>query len=111
MTRAADGPARGRDGATLGRPTRLVLLTGGAVSILGAVTVGAFGADGGGSLAAAFLGAALTAAIAGITALIEAVRGELRARPVPRRAIGVGLGLLLLAPVSLVLAAGAAGTG
>lgn len=92
------------------RPTRRVLTVGGGLSLLGAVLVGLLGADGAGSLAAGFVGAALTCAAAGIVTLGGAVRDELRDEPVARRRVVTGVGLLLAAPVCLVLAAGAAGT-
>ncbi|MEX0836483.1 MAG: hypothetical protein WD010_10350 [Nitriliruptor sp.] len=88
-----------------------MLIAGAIVSLLGAVVVGALGTRGGGSLAAALLGVALTCGIAGLAALVGAVRAELQGRPDPRRRIVGGLGLLLLAPVMLMLAAGAAGAG
>jgi hypothetical protein len=98
------------DPRTPPRPVRRVLATGAALSLLGAIVLGLLGADGAGSLAAALVGLALTCAIAGLTALIGAVRAEFRGTPRPRRQVGVGMGLLLLAPVMLVFAAGAAGS-
>jgi hypothetical protein len=97
--------------SSLTRPARRVLLVGGASSLLGAVVLGLLGVDGAGSLAAALVGLSLTCAIAGLTALLGAVRAEFRGTPRPRRQVGIGMGLLLLAPVMLVFAAGAAGSG
>lgn len=91
------------------RPTRRVLGVGLIVSLAGAVGVGILGASGAGSLAAALVGAALTVGVGGLTALVGALRDELRGDPVPRRRVAIGVGLLLLAPVSLILAGGAAG--
>lgn len=91
-------------------PIRRVASVGAAASVVGAVLVGVLGADGAGGLAAAFVGASLTLGIAGLTALVGAVRDEAGGVPVPRSRIGLGIGLLLLAPVMLVLAAGAAGS-
>jgi hypothetical protein len=91
------------------RPARLVLAVGLAVSLVGAVVVGLLGASGAGSLAATFVGAAVTVAVAGLTTLVGALRDELRADPVARRRVAIGVGLLLLSPVLLILAAGAAG--
>jgi amino acid transporter len=79
------------------------------LSLAGAVVLGLLGASGSGSLAAALMGAALTAGVAGLTTLAGAVRDELRDRRVPRGRIGLGIGLLLGAPVMLMLASGAAG--
>jgi hypothetical protein len=86
-----------------------VLLAGGALSIVGALVVGVLGSSGAGGLSAAFVGGALTCAVAGLTVLIGAVRDELRRIRSSRRDVVIGMGLLLLAPVMLVLAAGAAG--
>jgi hypothetical protein len=90
-------------------PGRRVLVAGGAVSIVGALAVGVLGSSGAGGLAAAFVGGALTCAVAGLTVLISAVRDEFRRTRSSRRDVAIGMGLLLLAPVMLVLAAGAAG--
>jgi hypothetical protein len=92
------------------RPVRWVLSTGAALSLLGAIVLGLLGTDGAGSLAAALVGLSLTCAIAGLTVLIGAVRAEFRGTRRPRRQVGIGMGLLLLAPVMLVFAAGAAGS-
>jgi hypothetical protein len=91
------------------RPTRRVLAVGLIVSLAGAVGVGLLGGSGAGSLAAALVGAALTVGAGGLTALVGALRDELRGDTVPRRRVGLGVGLLLLAPVLLILAGGAAG--
>lgn len=90
------------------RPARRILAGGAAVSLVGAVIVGALGTSGAGSLAAAFIGGALTAGAAGLTTLVGAVRDELRGEAVPRGRMFLGIGLLLAAPVLLILAAGAA---
>lgn len=90
------------------RPPRRVLAVGAGVSLAGAGIVGLLGASGAGSLAAAFIGGALTVAIAGLVTLGGAVRDEFRGDAVPRRRVAAGMGLLLLAPVLLILAAGAA---
>jgi hypothetical protein len=90
------------------RPVRRTLFVGGALSLVGAVLVGLLGATGAGGLAAALVGVALTLGVAGVVALGTAVRDEYRGERVPRRRILVGVGLLLGAPISLMLAAGAA---
>jgi hypothetical protein len=84
------------------------LAVGFGLSLLGAAVVGILGASGAGSLTAAFMGGALTAGVTGVLTLVGAVRDEARGHRVPRGRIGLGVGLLLLAPVLLVLAAGAA---
>jgi peptidoglycan/LPS O-acetylase OafA/YrhL len=92
------------------RPARRVLFAGGVLSLLGAVAVGFLGATGAGSLVAAFTGGALTVGMAGVVLLVGAVRDEYRGDRVARGRIALGVGSLFLAPVMLVLAAGAAGT-
>jgi hypothetical protein len=92
-------------------PARRVLIAGAVASLFGAAVLGLLGVDGAGSLAAALVGLSLTCAVAGLTALLGAVRAEFRGTPRPRRQVGIGMGLLLLAPVMLVFAAGAAGSG
>lgn len=98
------------DGRPARRPARRVLVAGAVLSVLGAVVLGLLGTSGSGSLAAALVGGSLTCAIAGLVVLIGAVRDEFRGTPRPRRQVGLGMGLLLLAPVMLVFAAGAAGS-
>lgn len=100
--------ARARERRRL-RPTRRVLGIGIALSFAGALVVGLLGASGAGGLAAALVGAALTVAAGGLTALVGALRDELRGDAVPRRRVAIGGGLLLLSPVMLILAGGAAG--
>lgn len=90
------------------RPARRILAVGGAISLAGAVAVGLLGASGAGSFVAAFVGVAFTSGVAGVVTLGGAVRDEFRGDPVPRGRILLGVGLLLLAPLLLVLAAGAA---
>lgn len=89
-------------------PIRRTLVVGGVISSVGAVLVGLLGGSGASSLAAALVGSALTLGIGGVVALGTAVRDEYRGARVPRRRVLVGVGLLLGAPVSLMLAAGAA---
>ncbi len=105
---AADASPRGEAGRL--RPVRRVLAVGAGLSLLGALATGALGGPGAGSLAAFLIGFALTCGAAGLVTLVGAVRDEARDRPVPRRRVGVGVGLLLGAPLLLVLAAGAAST-
>jgi hypothetical protein len=92
------------------RAVRRVLTVGGVLSLVGALVVGALGSSGAGGLAAALVGGACTSGVAGLVALLGAVRQEWRGTRSPRSRILTGMGLLLLAPVLLVLAAGAAGT-
>lgn len=92
------------------RPARRVLAVGIGLSLLGAAVVGLLGASGAGSLVAAFIGSASAVGAAGLVTLFGAVRDEMRGERVARRRIVIGVGLLLLAPLLLVLAAGAAST-
>jgi hypothetical protein len=90
------------------RPVRRTLLVGGGLSLAGAVLVGVLGGTGAGGLTAALVGTAMTSGVGGVVALGTAVRDEYRGERVPRGRILVGVGLLLGAPISLMLAAGAA---
>lgn len=105
----ADGPDGPLRLPALSPATRRTLLVGALAAVAGALAVGALAGSGRAAAASLFIGAALVSAIAAVVTLIGAVRSEHGGRRVPVRRIAVGLGLLLAAPVLLILAAGAAG--
>ena len=88
---------------------RRIASIGALIALAGGLTVGWLTGSGQSAAAATFVGASLVSGVAAVATLVGAVRAEYGGRRVPVRRIVLALGLLLLAPVLLVLAAGAAG--
>lgn len=104
---AADGEA-GRDRARL-RTTWRVVAAGPVLGVLGAATIAAIGGDGAAGLAVLLVLVALCTGLAGLLTLVLVLVDEFAGRRPARRRVGVGLVLLLLAPVLVAMSLGAAG--
>lgn len=89
------------------RATRRVLLAGGGVAVLAAAAVGLAGLPGDVGAGVFLLVGALASAAAALHTLVLALVDDLRDRRVWRRRPLVGVGLLLLAGLLMIMAAGA----
>ena len=111
LTVGPDGPDGPLRPPLVPRVVRRIGLIGTAIAIGGALLVGVLTGSGQSAAAATFVGLSLVTGIASVATLVGAVRAEYGGRRVPVKRIALAIGLLLLAPICLILAAGAAGAG
>lgn len=103
----APDPAAAHDRARL-RTTWRLLVVGGGLGVVAAGAVAVAGGSGAAGLATLLVVWAFAAAMTGLYTLILGFVDDARRRPVGRRRVATGIGLLALAFVLFVMAVGAA---
>jgi hypothetical protein len=91
------------------RVTWRVVAAGPVLGILGAAAIAAIGGDGAAGLAVLLALVALCAGLAGLLTLVLVLVDEFAGRRPARRRVGIGLALLVVAPVLVTMSLGAAG--